>query len=161
MRKDVSQDKDVPGVIAPPPLVFLFFLACGIAADLAYGPFVPAVAPEYMRLAGGGLVAMGIAIMIFAIGGFRRAGTPVPTREPTSALVTTGLNGLSRNPIYIALFLFYLGIAVAVNSLAALVLALPLAAIMRHGVVAREEAYLERKFGDDYRAYKARVPRWL
>ena len=157
----MSQDKDVPGVIAPPPLIFLFFLVCGIGADLAYGPFVPAVAPEYSRLAGGGLVALGIAIMIFGIGGFRRAGTPVPTREPTSALVTTGLHGLSRNPIYIALFFLYLGIAVASNSVMALFFALPLAAIMRYGVVGREEAYLERKFGDEYRAYKTRVPRWL
>ena len=38
---------------------------------------------------------------------------------------------------------------------------LPLVITLRYGVVAREEAYLERRFGDAYRYYKARVRRWL
>ena len=85
----------------------------------------------------------------------------MPTNEPTRALVTTGVHGWSRNPIYLGLFLLYGGIAFAARSPWALILTLPLAITIRSGVVAREEAYLERRFGDAYRSYKARVRRWL
>ncbi len=59
------------------------------------------------------------------------------------------------------MLLLYAGVGVAARSPWILALALPLAVIMRYGVVAREEAYLERRFGDAYRGYKARVRRWL
>lgn len=76
-------------------------------------------------------------------------------------LVTTGIHGLSRNPIYVGMFLLYAGIGVAARSPWVLVLAVLLALTMRYGVVAREEAYLERRFGDAYREYKAGVRRRL
>jgi protein-S-isoprenylcysteine O-methyltransferase Ste14 len=76
-------------------------------------------------------------------------------------LVTTGIHSWSRNPIYLGLFLVYGGIGVAAGSLWALIVAVPLAITIRYGVVAREEAYLERRFGDAYRDYKAHVRRWL
>ena len=75
--------------------------------------------------------------------------------------MTTGIHGWSRNPIYVGMYLIYGGICVAALSPWMLILALPLAVILWHGVVAREEAYLERRFGDAYRDYKARVRRWL
>ena len=159
----MAVDKDIPGVIAPPPLIFLSFLLAGIGADAyLHWSLLPEGADQLPRwVGGGGLLALAMLIMAAGVGGFRRAGTPVPTREPTTALVTTGAHGISRNPLYISLFLYYLGIAVLANSISALILALPLAIVIRHFVVAREERYLERRFGDDYRAYKARVPRWI
>ena len=81
--------------------------------------------------------------------------------KPTRALVTTGIHGWSRNPIYLGMFLVYGGIGIAVRSPWILILALPLAVTIHHGVVAREEEYLERRFGDTYRDYKAHVRRWL
>jgi protein-S-isoprenylcysteine O-methyltransferase Ste14 len=92
---------------------------------------------------------------------FSRAGTPYRSIEPTTALVTTGLHGRTRNPIYLGMFLVYDGIGVASQSLGILILTLPLAITIRYVIVAREEAYLERRFGDAYRHYKARVRRWL
>jgi protein-S-isoprenylcysteine O-methyltransferase Ste14 len=73
----------------------------------------------------------------------------------------SGIHSWSRNPIYLGLFLIYVGIAIAARSLSALILTLPVAIMIRYGVVAREEAYLEGRFGDAYRDYKARVRRWL
>lgn len=67
----------------------------------------------------------------------------------------------TRNPIYLGMFLVFIGIGVAAQSLWILTLTLPLAIIIRYGVVAREEAYLERRFGGAYRDYKTRVRRWL
>ena len=92
---------------------------------------------------------------------FTRAGTPVRGYKPTQALVTTGVHGWSRNPIYVGMFLIYAGVGVAVQSPWIMILIVPLAITIRFGVVAREEAYLERRFGDAYQAYKARVRRWL
>jgi protein-S-isoprenylcysteine O-methyltransferase Ste14 len=67
----------------------------------------------------------------------------------------------SRNPIYVGLFLLYTGIAIAAASPWMLLSIVPLAIAMRYGVVAREERYLEQRFGDAYRDYKTRVRRWL
>ena len=109
----------------------------------------------------GFLILIGIAVFAAGIRNFSRAATPVQGTRPTRALVTTGIHGWSRNPIYLGMFLVYGGIGIVVRSPWILILALPLAITIRYGVVAREEAYLERRFGDAYRDYKARVRRWL
>ncbi len=109
----------------------------------------------------GSLMLVGLALTGAAIRDFTSAGTPVPTYKPTSALVTTGIHGWTRNPIYLGMFLTYAGIGLAARSPWILILTLPLAITIRYGVVAREEAYLERRFGDAYRQYTARVRRWL
>ena len=85
----------------------------------------------------------------------------MPSNRPVRALVTTGIHGWSRNPIYVGMFLLYAGIGLAACSPWVLILAVPLVIILRYGVVAREETYLEQRFGDTYRDYKARVRRWL
>jgi len=107
------------------------------------------------------LLLVSITLFAASANGFRRAGTPVPTSAPTSALVTTGVHGLSRNPIYLGFVLFHLGLAVLLNSWGLLATLVPSLLILRFGVIAREEAYLSRKFGSAYEEYRARVPRWL
>ena len=148
------------GVIARPPLLFLSALLLGLVLD--YLLPLPLALPSLVRAVPGGLLILaGLALAVAGIRGFTQAGTPVPTNEPSRALVTSGIHGRSRNPIYLGLFALYLGIGVALGSLWILLLVLPLAAVIRYGVVAREEAYLERCFGDAYRSYKGRVRRWL
>jgi len=109
----------------------------------------------------GSLIFIGIGVFAAGIRNFSSAATPVQGTRPTRALVTTGIHGWSRNPIYLGMFLIYGGIGIVVRSPWILILLLLLAITMRYGVVAREEAYLERRFGDAYRDYKARVRRWL
>src|SRR5262249_42279638 len=110
---------------------------------------------------GGSLSLIGLALAAVGISNFSRAGTPVRSIKPTRALVTTGIHGWTRNPIYLGMFLLDGGIGVAAQSPWIVLLTLPLAITIRYGVVAREEAYLERRFGDAYRDYKASVSRWL
>ena len=155
-------DTATAGVIARPPLLFLAALLLGFASDrLLPFPFtVPGRDPVHWTVAGS-LILIGLALAAAGIRNFFRAATPVPTNEPTRALVTTSVHGWSRNPIYLGLFLVYGGIGIAARSPWALILTLPLAITIRYGVVAREEAYLERRFGDAYRDYKAHVRRWL
>jgi protein-S-isoprenylcysteine O-methyltransferase Ste14 len=157
-----SSDSATAGVVARPPLLFLGALLAGFVLDwlLPVPLAVPGTGPVYW-LIGGALILVGVAFFVAGIRNFSGAGTPIPTNEPTTTLVTSGVHGWTRNPIYLGMFLVYLGIGVAARSPWILILVVPLAIIIRYGVVAREEAYLERRFGDAYREYKARVRRWV
>ncbi|RWO03028.1 isoprenylcysteine carboxylmethyltransferase family protein [Mesorhizobium sp.] len=153
-------DTGTAGVIARPPLLFLAALLIGFVLDrLLRLPFP--VAGLVSWIVGGSLILIGFALFAAGIRNFSRATTPVPTNEPTRVLVTTGIHGWTRNPIYLGMFLIYGGIGVAAQNSWILVLTLPLAILIRYGVVAREEAYLERRFGDAYRGYRQTVRRWL
>ena len=93
-----------------------------------------------------------------AFGGAR---TPVDPYSPSEAIVTDGPYRLARNPGYLGMALTYAGIAIVSNAFWALV-PLPVAiAVIDRGVIAREERYLERKFGARYTNYKRRVRRWI
>lgn len=155
-------DSGTAGVIARPPLLFLAALLIGFVLDrLLRLPFpIPGI-DQVTWIVGGSLMLIGFALFGAGIRNFSRAATPVPTNEPTRVLVTTGIHGWTRNPIYLGMFLIYGGIGVAAQNIWILVLTLPLAILIRYGVVAREEAYLERRFGDAYRDYGQRVRRWL
>ena len=157
---DPAGEQATAGVIARPPLLFLGALLLGLIADRLLPLRFPGTGLVHW-IAGGALILIGLAFFAAGIRNFSRGRTPVPTNEPTRALVTTGIHGWTRNPIYLGMFLLYGGIGVAVQSPWSLILALPLAILIRYGVVAREEAYLERRFGDAYRDYKTRVRRWL
>jgi protein-S-isoprenylcysteine O-methyltransferase Ste14 len=158
-------DTETAGAIARPPLLFLAALLLGFVLDhLLLLPFPVARIGSFhwiSAIIAGALILTGIAVFAAGIRNFSSAATPVQGTKPTRTLVTTGIHGWSRNPIYVGMFLVYGGIGLAVRSPWILILALPLAVTIRYGVVAREEAYLERRFGDAYRDYKARVHRWL
>jgi len=157
-----ATDTGTAGVIARPPLLFLSALLLGFLSDrLLPLPFtVPRIALVHWIIAGS-LILVGLALAAAGIRNFSRARTPVPTNRPTRALVTTGIHGWTRNPIYLGMFLIYGGVGIGARSPWIFILTLPLAIAIRYGVVAREEAYLERRFGDTYRDYKARVRRWV
>jgi protein-S-isoprenylcysteine O-methyltransferase Ste14 len=146
-----------------PPVLHLAGLILGLALDHVL-PLPFAIPPEASLprwTVAGSMILIGAAIFAASVGNFRRADTPVPSTEPVRALVTTGIHGWSRNPIYVGMLLLYAGIGIAARSPWILILAMPLVIVMRTVVVAREEAYLERHFGAAYRDYKARVRRWL
>ncbi len=121
--------------------------------------FLPAGVPA--AWVGGGVWLAGFVLAVLAIRQFRRAGTEVQTHTPTAAIVDTGVFAFSRNPIYVGAHIGTVGVAIALNSLWILAMLVPFYVIIRYGVVAREEAYLERKFPNAYLAYKARIRRWL
>jgi protein-S-isoprenylcysteine O-methyltransferase Ste14 len=157
-----SSDSTVAAGIRRPPVLYVGCLLVGFALDR----LVPLALtyPEgtlLCSMAGMALVLIGVAIVAAGARNFSRANTPVPSNQPVRALVTTGIHGWSRNPIYVGMLLLYAGIGNAARSPWVLILALPLVIILRYGVIAREETCLERRFGDAYRDYKARVRRWL
>lgn len=152
-------EKDNPGVIARPPLIYLAGLVLGLVLHAAFRvPVLPVMAA---RMLGVLLIACAVAIAMTAFRAMARAGTSFRTERPATAIVTDGPFRYTRNPIYVALTLLYLGIGLFLNVLWILLLIVPVLIVMQLGVIAREERYLERKFGDDYLRYKARVHRWF
>jgi protein-S-isoprenylcysteine O-methyltransferase Ste14 len=110
---------------------------------------------------GGGLFGLGVALAVSAIVTIRKAGTQFDFYKPTTAIVENGPYRFTRNPIYLGMLLGRIGVAIGFDNLWVLAMLVPFYFVIRHGVVAHEEAYLERKFGAVYRGYKSRVRRWL
>jgi protein-S-isoprenylcysteine O-methyltransferase Ste14 len=150
---------DNAGVIAPPPLIFGIPLAVALYENQSK-PFA-ILEPRYGRIGGVALIAVGVVLMVAAMIQFVRARTSVVPTRPTTALVDSWPYSMSRNPIYLALAIIYVGISFFFDTLWPFLL-LPLVLIViQRGVIDREERYLEGKFGGDYIDYKMRVRRWL
>jgi protein-S-isoprenylcysteine O-methyltransferase Ste14 len=155
---DAERDRG-PGVPVPPPVIFLAAFLIGLAIDRALPlRIVPAAAGAVL---GAVLAAASLALAAWAFATFRRAGTTLHVWHPASTLVTAGPYRFTRNPIYLSLTLLYLGLGLWLDRVWTLAL-LPVAVVaLTYGVVRREEAHLARRFGGAYRAYRARVRRWL
>jgi protein-S-isoprenylcysteine O-methyltransferase Ste14 len=156
----VDVDTDSAKVTFPPPLVYVGILLLGLALDRILPWSINLT--EIGRYVGGGLlIVAAVALLLGASGRFRKAGTDVKPWKSTSAIVAEGVYALTRNPMYLGMALFYAGLALVFSSLGAFIL-LPLVLfIIQTQVIAREERYLEAKFGDEYRNYKTRVRRWI
>jgi protein-S-isoprenylcysteine O-methyltransferase Ste14 len=156
----MPQETDTSNAVVRPPVAWILALAAGVAADRLHPlRFVPASVPA--AWVGGIIFAIAFALAIWAIVTIRKAGTQVETYKPTTAIVENGPYRLTRNPIYLGMVLGLIGLAIAFDSLWILAALVLFYLVIHYGVIAREEAYLERKFGDVYLGYKSRVRRWL
>lgn len=155
-------DNDHADVAIRPPLLFLAALALGSLLSLGLPLGTRLASPNGLALIAG-LIFVGLGFLLAALSArrFRLADTSVQPNKPSTALVTVGPYNFTRNPIYIGFILVYFGLAIILTSLWVLLLLIPVLIILQRGVVEREEAYLERKFGEAYLKYKERVPRWL
>ena len=158
---DAEASRGNGGVIAPPPLIFLAFLALAAVLEVLAPSPTATLFPHARYVAGAVLFIIGLLIGIAGLRGLSAAATNISTDLPTTALVVDGIYGRSRNPLYLAMTLAYIGLAIAAGSVWAIALLLPLLVLMHVGVISREEEYLKREFGDMYRQYKSRVRRWL
>jgi protein-S-isoprenylcysteine O-methyltransferase Ste14 len=116
---------------------------------------------DALTVAGFALVAGGIALMLWAFFTLRRANTTVIPWEPVSAIVSTGPFRFSRNPIYLADAITYIGGSLLIRSWWPLLILPGIVLVMRRKVIDREERYLTDRFGDAYGEYQLRVRRWL
>ncbi|HTS87277.1 MAG TPA: isoprenylcysteine carboxylmethyltransferase family protein [Gemmatimonadales bacterium] len=153
-----AEPPDIPHVVAPPPLIYGVPLLAGLLLQDLHP--MAALSSPWAHVLGPIFVVLGL-LAFPALLAFRRAGTHPEPWIPTSTLVLSGPYRFTRNPMYVGMTALYLGVSLWVNTLWPL-LALPFVLLlMRYGVVAREEAYLERRFGQAYREYRGRVRRWL
>lgn len=155
----MTDKKDNPGVVAPPPLIFLSGLILGGIWTWFY-PF-PMMLGGLAVVLGNLLFLVGIGVIAIIFAQMRKAKTNIEPWKPTTKILDTGFYGISRNPIYLGMILIYLGISCLFNSIWFLPF-LPLSLLAIHyGVILREEKYLESKFGEEYLDYKQRVRRWI
>ena len=156
-----DQAPDHPNVIIFPPVLLLATLALGVILDgfLPLGLMAPLPWGPRMAL-GAVLLVLGASMPYRVRRAFASAGTNIRPDQPTTALVTTGLFAHTRNPVYVGGCLALLGVALLLGSAWIVVLMVPALRLLHYGVVLREEAYLERKFGAAYRNYRASVPRY-
>lgn len=155
-------NRDVAGVIAPPPLIFLAFLIAGIALEYGVVRTQGLDMPPSLRWTVVALLLLaGIALIAAAALRFRRAGTPAPPWHPTTAFVAQGVYRWTRNPMYLGMALIYVSLGIAADAPVVFWLLPLLIAAIHYGVILREERYMAAKFGQPYIDYAHRVPRWL
>ncbi|MHB8652030.1 MAG: methyltransferase family protein [Minisyncoccota bacterium] len=155
----LTETSDSPGVIVPPPFVYMGGLVAGVVLQWLK-PVV--VLPKKLTVPlGVTLVIISVALVVAAMRAFIKAKTNIDVRKPTTSIVESGPYRFSRNPIYLSMTLLVLGIAAWVNTLWILIMLVPILVVMQLGVIAREEAYLTKKFGEKYLQYKSKVRRWL
>ncbi len=149
-------------IFPAPPIAALLFMATGWALN----HFVPiagraAALPLESLLGGAAIMVCAVAIALFAVRTMMRAKTSFVPGAKAGALVATGVYKRTRNPMYLSLTLFTLGLGIATANLWMVLLAPVLLLYLQERVVKREEAYLSRRFGAEYDDYKAKVRRWF
>jgi len=142
-----------------PPIIALFYML--IAYLLGWLVQIPFEAPGPIRIAGFALACIGFLFGVGAFVEFSRARTTVDPHGSVTQVVTTGIYRFTRNPIYMGLLLIIIGLPLNSGFYWGILLAPFFIVTMNRLVIEKEEAYLEKKFGETYTGYKSRVRRWL
>lgn len=156
----INADADSAKIGFPPPFVYAGLLLLGLVGDRFFGLSLQ-ISAELRIVAGSVCILLAIFLMITAFRGFQVAQTNAKPWKSTSSIVHSGVYRHTRNPMYLAMALAYGGLAIGLSSLGAILLFPLLIVLIQTQVIAREERYLEAKFGSEYRAYKSRVRRWI
>jgi protein-S-isoprenylcysteine O-methyltransferase Ste14 len=154
-------EKDGAAVRVPPPLVFLGLLIAGVLLHRYVVP-APMALGQGIRIAVAAVTGIaGLVLMGGAIGLFRRSGQDPKPWAPTPEIISTGVYGITRNPMYVGMALVQAAIGAGLGNLWILIL-VPISLTIVYLTAGRhEEAYLARKFGEPYTRYKAKVRRWV
>lgn len=156
-----EKQKDSPAInkYIHPPIVAIFY----IIIALLLGRFVPALAgmSQTMKNIGLGFTFIGFLFGVGAYLEFRKARTTLDPHGSVKALVKNGIYRFTRNPIYLGFAFMVIGFPLAYGSLWGAVAAPFFMTTLARLVIEKEEAYLEKKFKDEYTGYKSRVRRWL
>lgn len=153
--------KDGAAVRLPPPLVYLGAVLLGMFLHTYVVP-LPLELPRPLRITITLILVLpGMVLMIGALGLFHRTGQDPQPWKPTPEIISRGVYRISRNPMYVSMALFQAALTLELENGWFLVLLPPVLVAIYLLAIRHEEAYLARKFGDAYLAYKASVRRWL
>jgi protein-S-isoprenylcysteine O-methyltransferase Ste14 len=154
-----ANNTDNPGVVAPPPLIYGAAFLVVLLVQWVWP--MPISSQTGARWSGLACVVLGVGTAIWGRRTMQAAGTNINPTRPATTIVTSGPFRFSRNPLYLALTLIYLGLTLAFNTWWGIVVLIPLLLTMHRAVVLREERYLEQKFGEGYRQYRSKVRRYI
>jgi protein-S-isoprenylcysteine O-methyltransferase Ste14 len=154
----VELPPDNPNLPTKPPFVFVFAMLIGFAVD-----WIRPVAARPDRWGGLGIIfcVMAVALVAWAWLALKRHHTDIRPWKPTTAIVTDGPFALTRNPIYLGFALLQVGTGLWADALAVVLMTIPAIAATNKWIIAREESYLTRKFGEPYTAYARQTRRWM
>jgi len=155
----MSEHKDHADVKIHPPVLTVIFIAIAYVAKW-FSPISLSV-PDVLRNVGFALVVVGFLFGFAAFLEFRRARTTILPHGSVSSIVMSGVYRFTRNPIYLGFTLMLIGLPLNSGTYWGILLAPVFIYLMNRLVIEREEAYLEKKFGDVYTSFKSRVRRWL
>ncbi|MDZ4728796.1 MAG: isoprenylcysteine carboxylmethyltransferase family protein [Xanthomonadales bacterium] len=146
------------------PRIFppVWLLLC-VSAMFALDRWLPLI-QFYPRLSGWPswlMVAPGLALILIAANGFKRAKTGVVPFSKSTALVTDGVYRYTRNPMYLGMALILAGIATKLGSLSAWLPVISFVFIIQRQFIRNEEIFLTAIYSDDYREFIQKVRRWL
>ena len=148
------------GIRTIPPVVLLAALAVAFLLDWVWPTRV--AMPEVLRwIVGGALIVLPFLVAPSVLAAFRRAGSDYDVRRVPRGLVTEGAFKYSRNPGYVLMIGFGAGVGLLADNPWVFLALVPAIVIIHYRVVLREEAVLEKAFGEDYLAYQRRVRRWI
>lgn len=151
--------RDRPGIVAPPPLLYIAALALVIALQWLWP--LPILDHPAAAWIGWAALVPGLALNLWGAWSMKRARTPINPYHPVETLVTSGAFRVSRNPLYVGLDLVFLGATLVLDSLWGIAALPVLLAVMHYGVILPEERYLEERLGEPYRRYRAAVRRYV
>jgi len=142
-----------------PPLVYLAGILLGLGIDY----LIPIrVIPNVLQQpVGGVLMSLGLVIALLSVATLYRAGTSPLHERPTTNVVPGGVFNWSRNPIYVGMTLICVGLAFFFDRAGIIAGTVPAVLVIHFIVIAREDAFLEAKFGQAYLDYKRQVRRWI
>ena len=155
----MKSKEDSLHILAAPPFFFIIPLLVGAVVE----SFIPtSLLPTLPSIIIGLLFSWAsLPFIILSLRSFYKVKTAFDARRTTTTLVTTGIYKISRNPAYLSLVLFYIGLSLIINSIWILTLILPAIYSVQKFCIEREEKYLESKFGSEYLDYKKQVRRWI
>lgn len=154
-----EQNLDHAQVRVAPPLVFLSYLIGALVVSRIIPFPTPWTFP--LRIVGGLMTIAGFLLAGSAISQMRKAHTSPDPHHAVAALVTGGPYRFTRNPIYLGFFLIYLGLTLLAGTLWGVIAAPFLLWTVTTSVIRAEEAYLDGKFGEQYKEYRSRVRQWI
>jgi len=156
---NIEDDKNGAGVKFPPPLIFLILLLAAYGLQYFWPIGIGSSAGLKYIGAGVGMLGIGIAILLNRF--FNRVDTNIEPWKPTTTIISTGIYSCSRNPVYAGFCLVPIGMGIFLDSFWILFSFIPSAILVYYIAIRKEEAYLEKKFGEEYLHYKSKVRRWL
>ena len=156
----MPQREDFPRTLTGfPPLLYLVAAGVAVGANTLWPLRVLPRTPFHGI--GVGLFAVSAILVVPSFWQFIKNRTALRANRPVNRLITAGPYRISRNPLYLVMALIVAGTACAMDNAWMLVVLPPLVWIVQTRIIYPEEAYLERRFGDEYLKYRDAVRRWI